>query len=166
MTAPHLLRHIRSRELAAVDIDSQDRVSTHRAILSRKRMIQEVFAELHATFAACDRKYFTASGRTIEIGAGASPMRDTDPRVLATDIVFAPHLDCVVDAQKMAFASGSGRALCGQHCFHHIPDPHAFFRELSRVLAPGGGAVLIEPYFGTLASLLFKRLLAEEDFDP
>jgi SAM-dependent methyltransferase len=93
-------------------------------------------------------------------------MRDSDPRVLATDIVFASHLDCVVDAQNMAFASGSVRVLFGQHSFHHLPDPDAFFKELIRVLAPGGGAVLIEPYFGPVARMLFKRIFAEEDFDP
>jgi SAM-dependent methyltransferase len=166
VSASRIFDYVRRRDLSAVHIDSQDRVGLHRDILSRRRMIREVFAEFHATFAACDREHFSGSGAALEIGAGASPMRDSDPRVLATDIVFAPHLDCVIDAQRIAFASKSVRAVFGQHCFHHIPDPHAFFTELVRILKPGGGAVLIEPYYGPVAAALFKRLFAEEDFDP
>src|SRR6185295_17260455 len=43
--------------------------------------------------------------------------------------------------------------------------PERFFAELERVLAPGGGAVLLEPYHGPFASFLFKRLFATEGYD-
>jgi hypothetical protein len=33
------------------------------------------------------------------------------------------------------------------------------------VLAPGGGVVLIEPYYGPLASVVFRRLFTSEGFD-
>ena len=32
-------------------------------------------------------------------------------------------------------------------------------------VAPGGGVLLIEPYYGPVASVVFKRLFASEDFD-
>lgn len=160
-----LFDRLRLSEMATVDIDGEERLQAHRAILARRPMIREVFAEFHAVFAACDAKYFSGSGALVEIGAGAAPMRDYNPNVLATDLVYSVHLDCVVDAQRMAFKSGTVRALFAQHCFHHIPDPDAFFGELIRVLSPGGGAVMIEPYYGPIASLLFKRLFASEGFD-
>jgi SAM-dependent methyltransferase len=155
----------RLAEMATVDIDGEERLQVHRRIIAHRPMIREVFAEFHAVFADCDAKYFSGMGVSVEIGAGAAPMRDYDPAVLATDLVHSGHLDCVMDAQRMAFKSQSIRALFAQHCFHHIPDPEAFFRELVRVLIPGGGAVLIEPYYGPAASLVFKRLFASEGFD-
>ena len=44
-------------------------------------------------------------------------------------------------------------------------SPRASSSELERVLVPGGGAVLLEPYHGPLASLLYKRLFRSEGFD-
>ena len=37
--------------------------------------------------------------------------------------------------------------------------------QLERVLAPGGGCVLIEPADGPMAAFLFKRLFASEGYD-
>jgi SAM-dependent methyltransferase len=156
---------LRLPDMATVDIDGEERVQVHRRILARRPMIREVFAEFHAIFADCDARYFSGAGAYVEIGAGAAPMRDRDPSVLATDLVYSSHLDCVIDAQRLALKAGSVRALFAQHCFHHIPEPDAFFCELTRVLVSGGGAVLIEPYYGPLASLVFKRLFASENFD-
>jgi SAM-dependent methyltransferase len=53
----------------------------------------------------------------------------------------------------------------GINCFHHFPVPETFFQELLRVVKPGGGTILIEPYYGPLASLLYKKLFASESFD-
>jgi ubiquinone/menaquinone biosynthesis C-methylase UbiE len=72
----------------------------------------------------------------------------------------------VVDAMAMPFAAASVRAIFAIHCFHHIPDPARFLAELERVLAPGGGCVLIEPYYGPLAAAFFRRVFASETFDP
>jgi SAM-dependent methyltransferase len=51
------------------------------------------------------------------------------------------------------------------NCFHHFPKKEAFLRELLRIVHPGGGCVLVEPYFGPCASLLYKRLFTSETFD-
>jgi SAM-dependent methyltransferase len=153
-------------ELASVDIDSATRLDSHRAILKRKVMLKEVFQELHRVFLSLDKQYFMETGGSrIELGAGVSPIRDTDPAVVATDVVAAPDLDRVLDAQAMDLPANSVHAFYGQHCFHHFPDPAKFFEEVIRVVKPGGGFILIEPYHGPIASLVFKRLFATEGFD-
>jgi len=53
----------------------------------------------------------------------------------------------------------------GINCFHHFPDPSRFFDELTRVLVPGGGCVLIEPFHGWVATRFFRRLFDSETFD-
>lgn len=149
----------------AVDIDSDERLRAHRSVLARKPMLRRVFQEFHRTFRALDECYFSGNGLRIELGAGIAPVRESFPEVLATDILPAPHLDRVLDAQALDLPDGSVRALYCQNCFHHLGQPTRFFHELVRVAVPGGGAVLIEPFHGAFASFIYPRLFVSERFD-
>ena len=161
----NLIDLLRAPSLDNVDVDGDYRLVIHSRMLEKKRMLREVFEEFHHLFDMLDRKFLTASGFKVELGAGISPMRKSYPDVLATDIVFAPHLDCVLDAERMTFGDETVRVLFGQNCFHHFPHPDKFFHEMERVLAPGGGAILLDPYYGPFATFLFKRLFTTEGFD-
>jgi len=153
-------------EVADVDVDGVDRLAVHAAVLERRPMLAAVFRECHELMLGLDRRTFgDTAGLQVELGAGVAPIAMTFPEVLATDVVPSPGLDAVIDAQCMDLRDGSVRALYGQNCFHHFPDPAQFLTEAVRVLAVGGGVVLIEPYYGPLASLIYKRLFASEDFD-
>lgn len=156
-------------EIASLtQVDDAERIHVHMQVLARKRMIREVFDEFHRQMLECEHKYLTCNqsdALRIELGAGVYPIRHSDPHVLATDIVAAPHLDRVLDAQSMALADGSVRTLFAQNCFHHFPDPARFFSECLRVLAPGGGVVMIEPHDGPLAAFMYQRLFKQEYFD-
>ena len=163
MTAP--LDWLREPDIRGVDLDDAARIDRHLAVLARKRMIREVFVECHHAMRALDREHLTGAGPTVEVGAGVAPVRDTYADVWSTDIVPARHLDAVVDAQRLPFADASLHALYAQNAFHHLPSPELFFRELARVLRPGGGAILLEPWHGPLASLVYPRLFASEGFD-
>ncbi len=151
--------------LEGMDVDGENRLKLHRQMLEKKRMLREVFTGFHHSFRTLDRQFFTGQGIEVELGAGVSPMRDSYPEVLATDIVDAPCLDRVINAEAMELADNSVRAIYGQNCFHHFPHPDQFFNELDRVLVPGGGAILLEPYYGPFASFLYKRLFRSEGFD-
>lgn len=160
-----LLDRLREPEVRDIDLDDPARIDRHLAVLGRKRMIREVFVECHRAMRALDRVHLTCAGPSVEIGAGVAPLRDTYPDVWSTDIVPARHLDAVVDAQRLPFAGASLRAVYAQNAFHHLPSPDRFFRELARVLRPGGGAILLEPWHGPLASFVYPRLFASEGFD-
>ena len=114
---------------------------------------------------ALDRELLSGKGQRVEVGAGTALFRSYDPGVISTDIKAAGHLSGVVDAQNMPFGDCTIRTFYGIHCFHHLPDPAAFLRELERVLVPGGGCVLIEPFHGPIAQWLYPRLFATEHFD-
>lgn len=129
-------------------------------------MMREVFREFYDSIVALDEKYFTGSGRRLEVGAGATIFKQFHPHIISSDIKRASHLDVVVDALNIPFAAGSLRAIYGINCFHHFPDPDRFFTELERVIVPGGGCILIEPYHGPVAAAFYKRLFATEHFDP
>lgn len=147
-------------------MDSPERIVAHTRILARKPLIRSVFLEFYDTCRQLDDAYFGSTpGLRVELGAGVSLFKNRYPDILATDIVPADHLDAVVDAQATQFADGSVRALYGINCFHHFPEKRKFFREMTRIIQPGGGAILIEPYYGAVAAALFKRLFASETFD-
>jgi SAM-dependent methyltransferase len=159
------LDRLREPGADGLDLDGGARLEWHRSVLARKRMTREVFLECHGLLRSLDQQYLTGRGIAIEVGAGAAPMRDTYPDVLSADVVYGRHLDCVLDAQRMGLRAGSVRVIYAQNAFHHFPEPERFFGELDRVLSPGGGAVVLDPFYGPAATFLFKRLFRSEGFD-
>jgi len=152
-------------ELAGLDIESPERILRHSRILARKAILRSVFEDFYRTYRALDERWFgDVPGLRVELGAGVSFFKQCFPDVTMTDIKLAPHLDAVVDAQAIPYADASVRALYGLNCFHHLPEPETFFREALRVLRPGGGVVLIEPFYGPLSEAVHKRLFSTECF--
>jgi SAM-dependent methyltransferase len=160
-----LIEWLRDPLVDALDVDATDRMAVHGQMLSRKRMLQSVFREFHHLFHQLDRQKLSGDGLRVELGAGVAPIRDSYPDVLATDIVPGPNLDRTLNAEQMDLPDASVRAVFGQNCFHHFPHPDRFFKELERVLVPGGGAVLLEPHHGPFAAFLFQRLFRTEGYD-
>jgi SAM-dependent methyltransferase len=160
-----LLDYLRDPILDEIDIDGLDRLILHKKILNQKAMLREVFTEFHHLFTKLNLKYLSGEGLEVELGAGIAPIRDSYNKVLATDIFPSENLDLVINAEQMEFADSSIRVLYGQNCFHHFPNPRAFLREAQRVLVTGGGVILLEPYYGPLATFMYKRLFKTEGFD-
>ncbi len=161
-----LLDLVGEPRLRGVDVNSADLTYRHREILRQKPLIYRVMGELYTTCRQLDERWLSGSGLRVELGAGSSVMKDYFPDVVVTDIKEATFLDRVLDAQHMALEDGSVRTFYGINCFHHLPEPDRFFSELVRTLVPGGGCILVEPYFGPFAALLFKNLFTTEGFDP
>ena len=158
-------RALAEPRLEGIDVDRPDLIEVHREILATKPLTRRVFLELYRTCLDADLRHLRGDGLRIEIGAGSSFLKTVSPGILTTDIKPSAGLDMVVDALRMPFAAQSVRAVFGIHVFHHLSDPDRFFRELTRVLRPGGGCVLIEPYHGWLARLFFRHVFETETFD-
>lgn len=165
----NILKQIRTflaePRLTGKNPDTEEFLELHRQILMEKPMMHDVFAEFYKTCMDTDARYFSGTGKQIEIGAGVSFFKKLYPAILATDIKKADYLDMVVDALNMPFDDGSVRGIYGINCFHHFPNPDQFFKELQRVLCPGGGCVLIDPYHGALASVFYENVFDTEGFD-
>ena len=125
-----LIDLLQEQLIKGINVDDEGRFVAHRKIINRKRMLREVFTEFHHIFRKLDDKYLCASGSRIELGAGIAPIRDSYSDVLATDVVYDKHLDCVLDAENMDLPDSSVRVIYGQNCFHHFPHPDRFFSEL------------------------------------
>jgi SAM-dependent methyltransferase len=67
---------------------------------------------------------------------------DLNPEAIANAITGGLS---VMDAQALAFEDGSFDKLYSFHCIEHIPDLPRAFREMDRVLKPGGRVLLVYP---------------------
>ena len=141
------------------------RVTDHVAALATHPMTQQLFHEFHVRMRELDARHLSGDGQRVELGSGVYPVKRTFSDVLATDVVPAPGIDVVLDAEAMDLPDLSVRCFYAQFVFHHLGHPSAFFREVERVCVPGGGVVLLEPASGRLASLLYRRLFKTETFD-
>ena len=153
------------KELEKIDVDSKKRINVHRKILETKPIIKNVFQEVHKLFINLDENYLSGDGKKIELGAGAYPIKETYSEVISTDIVDGDNIDQVIDAMNMDLKPNSVRVFFGQNVFHHFSDPKKFFTEIDRVLETGGGAILLEPYYGLISSLIYPHISATEAFD-
>lgn len=148
-----------------IDMNSQERISIHREIITSKPMMRNVFFSFFEKIDFLDKKHFESTGPRIEIGAGAFPINECIDGVIASDYVDGSHLGMKLDALDMDLPDRSVGAFYGQNVFHHFDDPEKFFAEADRCLQPGGGIILIEPYFGPFAQAVYKNLSDGESFD-
>jgi SAM-dependent methyltransferase len=154
-------------ELAGIPPDSDAFTDAHRRILERKRMVQDLFAGFYRRCRKADEHYFgsAAAGLRLELGSGAGLIKNSYSDVITSDVKHLAWVDLVARGEELPFGDASLRAIYAMNVFHHVSDPRAFFREVKRVVAPGGGIIMIEPYYGPVARVLFKRLFTQESYD-
>ena len=149
------------------DVDSPAFSIAHRQVVQRKLILRRLFESFYEECRGMDLRYFgDCPGQRLEIGSGAGIINDIYPDVITSDIKVLPFIDLVLSADRLPFPDNSLRAIYGINVFHHLPQPRDFFRETLRVLHPGGGIVLIEPFYGPLADWVFRNLHKSERFDP
>lgn len=126
-------------------------------------------AGLRAVYGDYYRRMLTAlpqGGRYLEVGAGSGHSRDftNDMDVTRLDILPAPWVDTVGDAQNLSFQDGTFDGIFLLDVLHHLAEPKCFFEQAARVLKPGGRIAMIEPGI-TPFSWLFYNFLHEEPVD-
>ena len=133
-----------------------DPLNDYADVWDRKPVLRAVYQDFYDRLAPECRP-----GTTIEIGGGIGNLKQRLADVVATDIQFAPWLDCVADAQRLPFAAEAAANIVMVDVLHHLEFPAAFFREAARVLRPGGRVLMVEPAI-TYGSTLFYRLFHHE----
>jgi SAM-dependent methyltransferase len=164
-----LLRKLLSEpELRDVDPDASEFTLAHRRLLHSKPLVRALFERFYRRCRWADEKYFARAPAVIriELGSGAGLLKNVFPDVYTSDVKFLPFVDFIARSEELPFADASVRAIYAMNVLHHVSEPRAFFHEVTRVLAPGGGVVMIEPYYGPLARLVFERLFTSEVYDP
>jgi SAM-dependent methyltransferase len=135
---------------------SADPLHNYADVWERKPVLRAVYGDLY------DRLVPECHpGTTIEIGGGVGNLKQRLSDVIATDVQYAPWLDCVADAHNLPFATGAAANVVMVDVLHHLEFPALFFREAARVLRPGGRLMMMEPAI-TYGSTLFYRLFHHE----
>jgi SAM-dependent methyltransferase len=128
----------------------------YRAIWRRKPALRAVYGDIYRRIDARRRP-----GRTLEIGGGSGNLKDYVTDVVSTDILFAPWLDAVCDAQRLPFADGSFENVVLFDVLHHIERPLRFLAEAERVLAPMGRLIFCEPAITPLSGIVYRLFHSE-----
>ncbi len=136
----------------------------HRRLWATKPLLARVYGPwFEALLAEAVR-----GARVVEVGAGPGTLRPfarerrPDLRWLSTDLEPVPWNDLAADAGRLPLLSGCAAAVVGLDVLHHLQEPAAFFREVARVLLPGGRLALVEPWISPLSWPIY-RFLHEED---
>jgi SAM-dependent methyltransferase len=103
-------------------------------------------------------------GPTLEIGGGVGNLKRFAGDILTVDILPAPWLDVVCDAQQLPFAQASFENIVMFDVLHHLANPSDFFREAERILRSGGKLVVLEPAI-TPVSWMFYNFIHHEAVD-
>jgi SAM-dependent methyltransferase len=127
-----------------------------RRIWESKEIIRKLYTKWYETI-----KEALKPGRTLELGGGSGNLKEFLPEAITSDIVFAPWLNAVMDAHGLPFRDESLDNVVLFDVLHHLAAPAAFFREMERVLRPGGRVVMMEPYVSWLSFPVYRFLHAE-----
>ena len=137
---------------------SLDLLREHRDVFARKKVLSDVYGVWF------DRliQGLPQGARVLEAGAGPglfgphARSRRPDLRWIALDLIAAPWNDMVADAQILPFRDATFDAVVGVDFVHHLATPLAFFREVARVLRPGGEARVVEPWVSLFSFPIYR----------
>lgn len=108
--------------------------------------------------------------RILEIGSGASPLKEFIPQILTSDVLSLDYVDFVFDCHEIAdfdrIADHSLDIVTLTNVLHHLRDPLLFLQRVTHKLNDGGQVFIAEPYFSLVSYPIFKFLHPENtDFN-
>ena len=135
----------------------------HRRVFSEKSVLADVYGVWF------DRLLdgLPRGARVLEAGAGPGLFaphalgKRPDLRWIALDLIEAPWNDIVADAQVLPFRDGTFDAVVGVDFVHHLSTPLEFFRDVARVLKPGGELRVVEPWVSPFSFPIYRYLHQE-----
>jgi len=137
-------------------------VERHRRLFNSKSAIRFYYLEV---FAKLIRENLLP-GPTLEIGSGPGFLSHLVEDLVTSDVQEAPGVQVVCDAQALHFPDGQFSNVFFVDVMHHLQSPLASFREISRVLLPGGRLIMIEPYTSPISKIFYKFVHRESCCRP
>ncbi|CAN1513276.1 Methyltransferase type 11 [Methylophilaceae bacterium] len=151
--------------LRNLSVNDPKLLAIHSKILHEKKQLKKVFNDFYDAMLRCNKNFVTSSGDEIELGSGVGFFKSNHPNLITTDVRSGQNIEKYINAQKMKIKSNSLSCIYAINVFHHLENPDMFLREISRVLKPGGGCILIEPHEGFFSAFVHKFMHKSEIFD-
>src|SRR5687767_10903638 len=132
----------------------------HREIWASKPSLRAIYAVWFAELVGD----LPRGARVLEVGAGPGFLAEyvarqrPDLAWVATDIGPVPWNRVAADALRLPFRDAAFDAVTGLDVLHHLARPRSFFEEAARVLRPGGGLRLIEPWVTPFSYPIYRWL--------
>ena len=126
--------------------------ATYREIWDRKPVLRAVYGDIYRRMLA-----HLVPGPILEVGGGSGNFKLFAPAAISSDILPAPWLDLVCDAQQLPFPDASFGNIVMVDVLHHIASPLTFLIEAARVLRPDGCVILCEPAITPLSGPFYRR---------
>jgi hypothetical protein len=149
---------VQSKTTVAIDTQAQEQLLRHRRIWEQKPILRRVYHEEFFRRLLAFRK---PNGISIEVGSGPGFFKQFAPDTVSTDLIWGPWLDAIADAQQLPFRTSSVTNIFGLDMLHHLASPLIFLSEVSRLLAPGGRLILVEPWITPVSYFIFRFLHQE-----
>lgn len=131
-------------------------VADYRAIWEKKPILRAIYTDIYRRMAErC------AHGPILEIGGGSGNFKAFAPQTVSSDILYAPWLDLVCDAQRLPFVAGSFSNVVMVDVLHHIEFPVRALRSIASVLRPGGRLIMCEPAITPVSGLFYRHFHPE-----
>src|SRR5215472_7247282 len=98
----------------------------------------------------------------LEIGSGASPLKQFLSNVVTSDVLDLDYLDLVFDCHEIdkldTIKDNSLDVITVTNVLHHLKSPIAFLNRAASKLKSGGKVIATEPFFSVLSTVVFKYL--------
>lgn len=149
------LAHPLTRDLA---IDDPATTLHRREIIKEKGFLKSLYIDWYCQIAASLPEEIIHRGTILEIGSGASFLKEFIPKLITSEVFPIKGIDRVIDARRLPFDSDSLDAIVMTDVFHHIQDVTFFLEEAVRCLRPSGRLLMIEPWKNSWSSWVYKNL--------
>lgn len=126
--------------------------TAYRRVWDRKPVLRCIYDDIYGRMMEA-----VVPGAILEIGGGSGNFKAFSPSAVSTDVLPAPWLDLVCDAQRLPFTANSFANIVMVDVLHHVESPLRFLQEAERVLRPGGRLIFCEPAITPLSGPFYRR---------
>jgi SAM-dependent methyltransferase len=128
-------------------------IQTNRLAWQRKAQLRAVYRNFHEMIARrLDR---SVPGQIVELGSGMGSIKEVIPDCVTTDLFSNPWLDRQENAYSLSFGDRAVSNLILFDVWHHLRYPGTALAEFSRVLAPGGRLIVLDPAMSWSGRLIY-----------
>ena len=131
--------------------DAADILDQRRQIWRSKGVVRGLYRKWYQLIGSA-----LQGGIIVELGGGSGNLKEYFPGAISSDILFAPWLDAVLDAQALPFQDQSIDGIVLFDVLHHLSRPILFFSEAQRVLRPKGRIVMMEPFVSWFSYFVYR----------